>query len=161
MRRNEEKEADTCVAVPLEDVLKGPGHVAQKLIQQAAEDDDDAVEFNDEQLLVIALIVWPLEHAWRNPVQDALELDAGATVNTLGKLPSDLGLPRVGVIGGGGCGKTTILQRVVVPLLEAFHKVVLSATSNRAARGFDPRAKTMHSLAGLFRRGMGSQNTCQ
>ena len=35
-----------------------------------------------------------------------------ATVDTLRKLPNDLSLPRVGIIGGGGCGKTTILQKV-------------------------------------------------
>ena len=68
--------------------------------------------------------------------REASELDAGATVNTLGKLPSDLGLPRVGVIGGGGCGKTTILQRVVVPVLELFfEKVVLPDHTTRRMPG--------------------------
>ena len=64
--------ADTCVAVPLEGVLKGPGQVAQKPIQQSAEDEDDAVQLNDEQILVIALMVCPLVEAWRKPVEDAL-----------------------------------------------------------------------------------------
>ena len=148
MRRNQEKDDEVCVAVPLEDALLGPGHVARKLIQKAAEDPQGKVVFNEEQILVIALMVWPVEQAWRTRIQG--KQDAGVTVGTLRKLPSDLGLPRVGVIGGGGCGKTTILQRVVVPVLELFfEKVIMSAPSNRAARGFDPRAKTMHSLAGL------------
>ena len=97
---------------------------------------------------MIALMIWPVGQAWRTHLQGKQE--AGVTVHTLRKLPNDLGLPRVGVIGGGGCGKTTILQRVVVPVLELFfEKVILSAPANRAARGFDPKAKTMHSLAGL------------
>ena len=73
-----------------------------------------------------------------------------ATVNTLRKLPNDLGLPRIAVIGGGGCGKTTVMQKVVVPLLRTyFAKVLLTAPSNRAARGFDPSAKTLHSVSGM------------
>ena len=73
-----------------------------------------------------------------------------ATVNTLHKLANDLGLPRILIIGGGGCGKTTIMQVVVVPTLRTFFQsVVLTAPSNRAARGFDPSAKTLHSIAGM------------
>ena len=66
------------------------------------------------------------------------------------KLPNDLGLPRIAVIGGGGCGKTTVMQKAVVPLLRTyFEKVVLTAPSNRAARGFDPSAKILHSVSGM------------
>ena len=73
-----------------------------------------------------------------------------ATVDTLHKLPNDLGLPRIATIGGGGCGKTTIMQAVVVPTLRLFfNRVLLTAPSNRAARGFDPNAKTMHSVIGM------------
>ena len=73
-----------------------------------------------------------------------------AMVDTLHHLPNDLGLPRILIIGGGGCGKTTIMQAVIVPTLRTFFKsIVLSAPSNRAARGFDPHAKTLHSIAGM------------
>ena len=42
------------------------------------------------------------------------------------------------------------MKAVVVPTLNAFfERVILTAPSNRAARGFDPLAKTMHSLAGM------------
>ena len=147
-RRNEERENEECICVPLEDVLRGPGHVAWKLIKDIKDNPDSDFEFNEEQILVIALLIWPLEQAWRK------QLKAGqspsATVDTLRKLPNDLGLPRTLVIGGGGCGKTTLMQLVVVPVARTyFTKVVLTAPSNRAARGFDPRAKTMHSIAGM------------
>ncbi len=63
-------------------------------------------------------------------------------------MPDDLALPRICIIGGGGRGKTTIMQVVVVPTLQLFfRKIVLTAPSNRAARGFRPSAKTMHSIA--------------
>ena len=143
--RNEAREEAACVSVPLPDVLLGPGHVAWKLVQNLREDPDHGIEFNEEQILVIALHIWPLERAWRSRPQAA-----GATLGSLQWLPNDLGLPRVVTIGGGGCGKTTIMQLVIVPTLRAFfQQVVLTAPSNRAARGFDPRAKTMHSMAGL------------
>ena len=80
----------------------------------------------------------------------ARRADACATVNTLRKLRNDLGLPRIVITGGGGCGKTTIMQLVVVPTLRMFFdRVLLTAPSNRAARGFDPAAKTLHSVAGM------------
>ncbi len=146
--RNQTKDQETCVVVPLEDALQGPGHVAWKLIQDIKNDSTNNFEFNGEQILVIALQIWPLEQAWRVHVQP--QLGTSATVVTLRKLPNDLGLPRVVIIGGGGCGKTTLMQLVVVPTLRTFfERVVLTAPSNRAARGFDPSAKTLHSIAGM------------
>ena len=147
-RRNAAKEKALCVTVPLEDVLLGPGHVAWKLIQDLKNDPDleKRIEFNEEQINCIALLIWPIEQAWRAHLQG--KQDACATVDTLRKLANDLGLPRTLIIGGGGCGKTTIMQLVVVPTLRVFFKrIVLTAPSNRAARGFDPTAKTLHSLA--------------
>ena len=42
------------------------------------------------------------------------------------------------------------MQVVVVPTLQTFFsRVVLTAPSNRAARGFHPSAKTLHSIAGM------------
>jgi hypothetical protein len=148
VRRNEAKEEHNCSLVPLPDQLRGPGHVAWKRIQEVNADPDNNFEFNTEQIEVIALLIWPVEQAWRSHVKD--KLDSRATVDTLRKLPNDLGLPRTLVIGGGGCGKTVLMQLVLVPTLELFfEKIVLTAPSNRAARGFHPRAKTMHSIAGM------------
>jgi len=93
------------VSVPLPDVLLGPGHVAWKLVQNLKEDPDHGTEFNEEQVLVIALHIWPLEQVWRSR-----RTAAGATLESSRWLPNDLGLPRVVTIGGGGCGKTTIMQ---------------------------------------------------
>ena len=49
-------------------------------------------EFNDEQVLLSALLIWPLELAWRVRIKSQ-RVDC-ATVNTLRKLPNDLGLQR-------------------------------------------------------------------
>ena len=146
--RNRAKDEEACLSVPLADALKGPGHVAWKLIQEINGDTSNDFAFNDEQILVIALQIWPLEQAWR--VHLHKKQSASATVDTLHKLPNDLGLPRVAIIGGGGCGKTTVMQRVIVPTLRTFFsRVVLTAPSNRAARGFDPSAKTLHAVTGM------------
>ena len=48
--RNQFKEDEACVAVPLEDALKGPGHVAWKLIQDAERHSEGSFAFNDEQI---------------------------------------------------------------------------------------------------------------
>ena len=146
--RNEQRDQRRCETVPLSDMARGPGHVAWKLIQDARNHPTESIDFNEEQLLVIALCIWPLEQAWRSRMNTLHSTNA--TVNTLHKLPNDLGLPRILIIGGGGCGKTTIMQVVVVPTLRTFFQaVVLTAPSNRAARGFDPTAKTLHSITGI------------
>ena len=51
------------MTVPLEDAVQGPGHVAWKLIQDARNHPTESIDFNEEQLLVIALCIWPLEQA--------------------------------------------------------------------------------------------------
>ena len=102
-------------------------------------------EFNEEQIDAICLQIWPVEQAWRVHLKDTQS--SCATVYTMRKLPNDLGLPRILIIGGGGCGKTTLMQLVVVPTLQTFFsRVVLTAPSNRAARGFHPIANTLHPL---------------
>ena len=146
--RNEARDNEECVNLPLEDILRGPGHVAWKLIQSVKTRPQNSFEFNEEQIECIALQIWPVEQAWRVHLKGKQKV--GVTVNNLRKLPNDLGLPRVLTIGGGGCGKTTLMQDVVVPTLQTFFsRVVLTAPSNRAARGFHPSAKTLHSIAGM------------
>jgi len=112
--RNEAKDEAVCVNIPLADVLQGPGHVAWKLIQDIKNDPSNNFEFNEEQILVIALLIWPLEQAWRVHVKS--QQAQRATVDTLRNLPNDLGLPRVVIIGGGGCGKTTVNLAAIGPI---------------------------------------------
>lgn len=147
-QRNQAKEDEACAVVPLEDIQQGPGHVALKLILEAKNCPSEPIAFNNEQLLVIALCVWPLEQAWRHHEKKM----QASPANRIGvrRVPNDPGSPRIVIIGGGGCGKTTIMQSVVAPVLRAFfERVVLTAPSNRAARGFDATAKTLHSIAGI------------
>ena len=61
--RNRAREEEACMTVPLEDAVQGPGHVARKLIQDARNHPTESIDFNEEQLLVIALCIWPLEQA--------------------------------------------------------------------------------------------------
>ena len=143
--RNQVKEDKECVSVPLADAMKGPRHVALKLMREAENHSENPVHFNEEQSTIIATCIYPLEQAWQQHI--AKQHSADATLESLHYLPNDLGLPRVLIIGGGGCGKTTMMQIVLVPTLKTFfRKVVLTAPSNRAARGFDPTAKTLHSV---------------
>ena len=69
--------------MPLEDVLLGPGHVARKLMQDIKADTSKDLELNDEQVLVIALLIWPLERAWRDHLKG--RQGSCATVDTLRK----------------------------------------------------------------------------
>ena len=91
--RNRAKDEEACLFVPLADALKGQGHVAWKPIQDINGGTSNDFAFNDEQILVIALQVWPLEQAWRGHKHKMQS--ASATVDTLRKLPNDLGKPRM------------------------------------------------------------------
>jgi hypothetical protein len=54
------------------------------------------------------------------------------------------------LVGGGGCGKTMLLNEVIVPLLETYYGpggVLKQAPSNKAARGV--HGTTVHSSQGL------------
>ena len=46
--RNEARDSEHCVALPLHDILQGPGHVAWKLIQNLKNNATSPLEFNDE-----------------------------------------------------------------------------------------------------------------
>ena len=122
--RDRARDDAACMMVPLEDAVQGPGHVGWKLMQDAKNHPTESIDFNEEQLLVIALCIWPLEQAWQTRVKTLNT--AIATVNTWHKLANDLGLPRILIIGGGGCGKTTIMQVVVVPTLRTFSRPLYS-----------------------------------
>ena len=89
-----------------------------------------------------------MEQAWRVHLKG--RESSFTTVATLRKLRNDLGLPRTLIIGGGGCGKATLMQVVVAPTLQTFFsRVVVTAPSTRAARGVYHSAKTLHSIASM------------
>ncbi len=63
--RNEAKDNEHCVSLPLEDILRGPGHVAWKLIQDLKENPNSNFEFRDEQLPESAYASKFMEgHSW-------------------------------------------------------------------------------------------------
>ena len=75
-----------------------------------------------------------LELAWRTHYPSGAQpMAAGATLNNSPaqyKLPNDLGLPRIGAVGGGGgCGKSTVMLDIVSPTCEIyFGRVVRTAS---------------------------------
>ena len=127
---------ETFVIVELPDIRRGPKHVAELIM---ADQRPHGRILNEEQTLLFALWVDILETAFLsrpNPEEPYLALDTW--------------LLDIVVDGGGGCGKTMLINYFLVPLCRAFfrHKgVVLAAPSNKAARGIG--AKTLHSLLGF------------
>ena len=84
---------------------------------------------NDEQIDCIALQICLLEQVWLDFRQKGEQdhgvrvcikgkENQGVMVFTLRKVLNNLGLPRRLIFRGGGCGKATHMQNVVVPTLE-------------------------------------------
>lgn len=156
--RNAKRAKPKCQTVPIDDMALGPSHVAWKFIL-ACRDEQSPIDFNEEQLDCIALQIWDIEKAFRDRhggatspavLPDSHVLAGGQTEAIRSKylLPNDLGLPRALIAGGGGCGKTTMLEKVICPTYETFFERTDRATpSNKAARLF--KAKTVHSLNGF------------
>ena len=126
----------------VEDVLAGPRQVAWKLCE--------AAELNADQKRAVALVVQPMQVTWEK-ARDAAELTSRHKAREVLAEEARQLMPLVGtlvrllLVGGGGCGKTRIFNRVLVPLLEAFYGpqgVVKEASSNKAARLL--HGKTIH-----------------
>ena len=118
------------------DILKGPKHVAERIMEEQRK---QGRVLNDEQTLLFALWVDIHQEAFlRRPNIDSPYL------------PLDSWLLDIVVDGGGGCGKTMLINYFLVPICRAcfgHSGVVLAAPSNKAARGIG--AKTLHSLRGF------------
>ena len=113
--------------VSVEERQRGPAVVAKCLAEEAS--------LNRDQLGFVAMIAVTLQSAW-----EALPASAH------GMLPKNETMFRCLLIGGGGCGKTRIINRVLRPLFSAFfgaNAVQTQAPSNKAARQI--HGKTMHS----------------
>ena len=113
--------------VSLKEQQQGPAAVARRLAEEAS--------LNRDQLGFVAMIAVTLQSAWETlpPRADGI-------------LPKNETLLRCLLIGGGGCGKTRIINRVLRPLFSAFFgpsAVQTQAPSNKAARQI--HGKTMHS----------------
>ena len=122
----------------VEDTLAGPRAVAWKLSQ--------AAELNRDQLRAVALVVKPMQETWERG-RDAAELASrsASPSNEQRKLPLTGALVRLLLVGGGGCGKTRIFNKVLIPLFETFYGpdgVMKEASSNKAARLLG--GKTVH-----------------
>ena len=118
--------ADVRVA-SLEERLRGPAAAAKILAEEAA--------LNRDQLGLIAVVTNVLQQAW-----NALPPSSQT------QLRKDDTLLRCLLVGGGGCGKTRIINRVLRPLFAAFFgsdAAQTQAPSNKAARQI--HGKTVHS----------------
>ena len=122
-----------------EKVALGPAKVAWELIEKA--------ELTADQIRAVALVAKPMEDAWEK-LSGAAEPARGAVGGAAGNPPC---LPKVGklvrlvLVGGGGCGKTRIINKVLKPLLKTFYGdrgVLTEASSNKAARLI--QGKTLH-----------------
>ena len=101
--------------VDINDMAQGPAHVARQLCTTA--------ELNEDQMQAVALVAKPLQEAWdksRVAREHATTISPSADN---GKLPLAGALVRLLIVGGGGCGKTHIFNKVLIPLLTAFTTV--------------------------------------
>ena len=116
--------------VDVKDILAGPRQVAWKLIQAAG--------LNRDQIRLVALVVQPMQDAWDRS-RDVAELAAGpgGEERQSRKLPLVGTLVRLLVVGGGGCGKTLVFTKFLIPLLETRYGadgVMQEASSNKASK---------------------------
>ena len=113
--------------VRLEDAVeRGPAAAAKVLCEAAG--------LNADQRAFVALLASRMQRQF-----DALPPSAQ------GRLPKDTVIFRGLLVGGGGCGKTRIINQVLRPLLTSFYGaggVQTQAASNKAARLIG--GKTMH-----------------
>ena len=129
---------EQCVTLPLPDIMKGPKHVANLIVEEQRKKEQPLV-LNEEQKDLFAFWVDKLKQAFDRRPDPAVP-----------DLCLETWLFDMIIDGGGGCGKTMLINNFIVPLCKAFFNqqgVVLSAPSNKAARGI--HAKTLHSLLGF------------
>lgn len=127
--------ADPEVAVvDVDKALLSPREFAWQLLTEAGA--------NEEQILAAALFTQPLQLEWA----DRKESEQSDNL----ELPLDKSIFRGVFIGGGGCGKTHVINKILRPLIERFYgpgSCMTVAPTNKAARLV--RGKTLHHALGL------------
>ncbi|MDA8609433.1 hypothetical protein N9L19_00800 [bacterium] len=101
----------------------------------------DAASLNEDQMHPVALIAKPMDKPWRDRGEEL----AGAGTEHTPLIPLGKKIIRILIVGGGGCGKTRIINQVLTPLFRAFFGTrgcMGTAPSNKAARLLG--GKTMH-----------------
>ena len=73
---------------------------------------NSASELNQDQMRAVALVAKPMQEAW--------EQRRFTTDNDSKQLPMVGCIVRLLIVGGGGCGKARIFNKVLIPLLETF-----------------------------------------
>jgi len=96
-----------------------------------------AARLNADQLAPVALIAHEMQKAWEAQGKPARMKPVGRLIRML-------------TLGGGGCGKSRIINLVLTPLFVQYwgpRGCVKAAPSNKAARGI--LGKTLHAAANL------------
>ncbi len=120
----------------IDEIIQGPGAVARKLATEAG--------LNKDQLRLVALFAWPMQQKWDKRLSDDPQLADSTSAKWANDTEEKELLPHVGMIarilfvGGGGSGKSRIINRVLTPPLKTFYGskgLMIEAASNKAARG--------------------------
>ena len=133
----------------LDDVMQGPLTVAKRLIETAS--------LNEDQMRPIALVAKKMQLKWEKEqaAWDHESVHFRSKVETSREkgealLPTFGVLVRLVIVGGGGCGKSRIINQVLSPLLTCYYGVkgvMKEAGSNKASRLIG--GMTMHMANGL------------
>ena len=125
------------ILVPLPLTLQGPAAVAWQLLTDA--------HSTEEQIDAVALLALPL--------QKRFDERPDKTTHLLTEVVTAKNNHRALWLGGGGCGKTRTLEKVVEPLAVAFfgeNGYAAAAQSNHAAPNLGARGRTLHAANGLL-----------
>ena len=151
-----------------EDASAAPDHADVELMHEADTDTETMGpidfakwlskrgELTLEQRGPVALIARDMQKAYDDEMKRRENLPASAVKASAGGAAEHALLPRKGRVarlllyGGGGCGKTRIINKVLAPLFRksyGSHGVILTAFANKPARLI--KGKTSHSLIKL------------